>query len=122
MTEALPRNCDRTPSTDVQEMLSDLAAIWVERWLKYGGGLILDPNCDRLQISMRDDWRRKPPGKARWQRDDARWHDGWHVGRWRELNELAALVPGLRGAIIEHVAQVGQATADGSRVMYAKAV
>lgn len=50
-----------------------------------------------------------------WQRH---WHDGWKVGRWRELGELAKLVPGLRGAIIHHVALHGQLGPNGSRIIF----
>lgn len=98
--------------------LAALAAIWVERWLTYGGGLIVDANCDKIQISMREDgwsWRHKSPNNQTWNR---LWHDGWVVGRWRELNELAQLVPGLREAIIDHVALNGALWPDGGRAMW----
>ena len=95
--------------TDAEEaMLARLAGIWVDRWLKHGGGLIVDANCDTIQISMRMDskpWRRKATGPLPKQR---LWHDGWNVGRWRELQELASEVPGLREAIIHHVALHGK--------------
>lgn len=91
-----------------------LAAIWVERWLAYGGGLIVDGNCDKLQISMAEQGWRHSASAPTWKRN---WHDGWQVGRWRELSELARLVPGLRSAIVEHVAQNGEPWPGGGRVM-----
>lgn len=83
--------------------LADLAAIWVERWLTYGGGLIANSETAGLSISMRmDQWR--------WRHGEAyqrHWHDGWMTGRWRELQEIIELVPGLQAAIVEHVARHG---------------
>ncbi|MEO6153396.1 MAG: hypothetical protein ABIT09_06620 [Croceibacterium sp.] len=94
---------------DAEKLLADLAAIWVERWLKYGGGLIVDVNCDKIQISKGElNWRHSRLNKAPEYRRQAQWHDGWHVGRWRELADLCSLIPGLRAAIIEHVAQNGR--------------
>ena len=97
-----------------EAMLAALAAVWVDRWCKYGGGLIVDRDCNNIQISMRMDWRRPKTGKEPWERRQSLWHDGWQVGRWRELQELCGEVPGLRGAIIDHVALHGGRTACGS--------
>ena len=97
--------------------LNTLAQIWVERWLAYGGGLIL--SADKLQISMSErGWRQEPAGDQQYHRDSARWHDAWQTGRWRELSELAGQVPGLREAIRSHVGHHGERGADGRRIMY----
>ena len=62
-----------------------------------------------------DLWRSRNPYGQRL------WHDGWKVGRWRELSELAVLVPGLRGAILDHVALHGKQRIGGSIEMYRSA-
>jgi hypothetical protein len=103
-----------------EKLLADLAALWVERWLEYGGMLVWNENSNKLQISMRMDWRRAPRGTALWERQQRLWHDGWMVGRWRELGELCSRVPGLREAIIDHVAEKGERWWTG-RAMYAAA-
>lgn len=98
-----------------EKLLIDLAAVWVDRWLKYGGGLVVDADADTIQISMRESgWRLG--GLQPWQRH---WKDGWQIGRWRELSELCGAVPGLRAAIIHHVVLHGEKRLSGSRVMYA---
>lgn len=105
-----------------EQLLERLAAIWVDRWLKYGGGLRVEAHCDSVQISMSLDgrrWRHPARGKTGWERQRRLWHDGWTVGRWRELQELGREIPGLREAIIHHVALHGQEEFAGARVMYA---
>lgn len=104
--------------SDTEKLLADLAAVWVERWRRYGGSLIVDANCDKVQIGMSMDWNRRPIGPESWRPMQRHWHDGWFVGRWRELGELVTHVPRLREAIIHHVALHGDARIDGSRVMY----
>ncbi len=97
--------------TGEAQLLERLAAIWVGRWLKYGGGLIVDAGCDNIQISMALDgsrWRRKPVAGDRSKLPQRLWHDGWTVGRWRELQELGREIPGLREAIIHNVALHGK--------------
>lgn len=101
-----------------EQLLERLAATWVDRWLKYGGGIRIDQHCDTAQISMNVDggrWRRKPHGKESWQRQQRLWQDGWNVGRWRELQELGREIPGLREAIIHHVALHGQKSSMAAR-------
>ena len=96
------------------DWLADLAGVWVERWLAHGGYLIVDANCDRVSLGMRMHsglWRSKNPWGQRL------WHDGWKVGRWRELNEMAEYVPGLYGAIVHHVTLHGVLCEGGSRMM-----
>jgi hypothetical protein len=103
---------------DTEQLLADLAAIWVERWLAYGGSLVVDPNCDRVSISMNlDTFERKPFGPEPWRRWQRHWTDGWLTGRWRELSELCGLVPGLREAIIHHVALHGAPCGGGYKCM-----
>lgn len=91
-----------------------LAAIWVERWLAYGGGLVANTETGGLSISMRmDQWR--------WKHGEVRqrlWHDGWMTGRWRELQELMELIPGLREAMVDHVADHGEDYGPDCRTMY----
>ena len=95
-------------------LLSDLASIWVERWLAHGGTLFANPEAGTVQISMRLDWRRKTPaGAPSWQREGSRAYDMWNTGRWRELSELCGLIPGLKQAIIAHIEQHGQPWSDG---------
>ena len=84
--------------------LDAFAAIWVERWLKYGGGLIADPVQAKISVSMSfDNWR----WKSEWP-TQRQWHDGWMVGRWRELGDLLDLIPGLREAVVDHVMEHGR--------------
>lgn len=94
--------------------LSDLAAHWVERWLLYGGGLIADLDAAKLSVSMSfDHWR--------WQSEypfQRHWHDGWMVGRWRELSDLLPLIEGLREAVIDHVAEHGQDYGPSRKAMF----
>lgn len=87
-----------------------LAAIWVQRWLAYGGGVIVDLSAATASISMSLDgrrWRRPAHGKGPKVPDQRLWHDGWVVGRWRELQELCFLIPGLNEAIVDYVAEHG---------------
>jgi hypothetical protein len=99
-----------------EQLLEQLAAVWVKRWLAYGGGLVADPDCLSIQMDMRETgWRRK--GAYKWQRN---WHDGWKVGRWRELGELVTHVPGPREAIIQHVTLHGAPYGAGKRCMYVR--
>ena len=78
---------------EVEQMLATLAAVWVNHWLQYGGSLIVDKDCDAVQIGMR---------QGRWRREKhlpmPLWHDGWIVGRWRMLSDLVETTPGLREA------------------------
>lgn len=95
--------------------LDQLAAIWVDRWLKYGGGVIAHAEHGLATISMNLDgsrWRCRRP-----HRTQHHWHDGWTVGRWRELQELLELIPGLDDAIAAYVVENGESYADGRRVM-----
>jgi hypothetical protein len=93
--------------------LDELAAIWVERWLVYGGGLIADSHTARLSVSMRmDDWRWRSHYAAQ-----RHWHNGWMTGRWRELSELMELIPGLYDAVVAHVLEHGQPGGVGSKCM-----
>lgn len=96
--------------------LEAMAGEWVERWLAHGGWLIADANCDKVSLGMRLNssvWR----VKKRELHVDNLWHDGWKVGRWRELGEMAGYVPGLRVAIIHHVALNGTPDPSGSTCM-----
>jgi hypothetical protein len=90
-----------------------LAAIWAERWLKYGGGLVVDQHGGGLQLST-GIWRRSERWRSRHPTLHQRqWHDAWAVGLWRKLSDLATLIPGLREAIIDHVAANGQPYGEG---------
>lgn len=96
------------------DWLADLAGVWVERWLAHGGWLIVDANCDAVSmgVAMRNHpWRSKNPRGRRL------WHDGWKVGRWRELHEMAGYVPGLCAAIVHHVALNGYRDPSGCTSM-----
>lgn len=91
-----------------------LAAYWVDRWLKYGGGLIANSETAKLSISMSmERWRwRHGPHQQRL------WHDGWMVGRWRELGDLLDAVPGLYEAVVDHVMEHGEPYGANGRALY----
>jgi hypothetical protein len=94
--------------------LDELARIWCERWIDRGGDLIVDATCDNIQISMSMD---TPPQYRNGIGDHVQWHNGCHVGHYRELEELARLVPGLREALIHHVASSGYHYSCGTSMM-----
>jgi hypothetical protein len=98
--------------------LEILAQVWVERWLDRGGSIIVGAACDTAQIAMSLDTPAKHRDRVG---DHVLWHDGCHVGHWRRLEDLVRLVPGLREAVIHHVALDGHLYACGSTAMQARA-
>jgi hypothetical protein len=94
------------------------AKVWVERWLDRGGSVIVGASRDTGQIAMSLDTPAKHRGGVG---DHILWHDGCHVGHWRELEELVRVVPGLREAVIHHVALNGHLYACGTTAMQVKA-
>ena len=95
-----------------EQLIEGIASVWVGRWLEHGGSLIIDANCDHVQIGMREGWRRDRG------HPEPTWRDGWIVGRWRTLWDLVDDIPGLSAAIIHHVALNGKDGGDGRRIMY----
>lgn len=93
-----------------------LAAIWVDRWLAYGGSLLVDSHRDGVALGMRE--RRYDEAVKSTYLFQHFWRRGWNVGRWRELSDLSALIPGLHDAIIRHVELNGTLRADGSIAVY----
>lgn len=98
--------------------LADLARVWADRWIDRGGDLIVDPGCDNIQISMSMD---TPARHRSGVGDHVLWHDGCHVGHYRELEEIVRLVPGLREALIHLVASSGYRYRCGHSMMTAGA-
>ncbi|WP_324808743.1 hypothetical protein SH584_04045 [Sphingomonas sp. LY29] len=94
--------------------LAALAQVWTERWIDRGGFLVVDPDCNRVQVGMSMDAPEHHKAHSESQRE---WVDAYHTGRWRELQDFVEAVPDLRAALIHHVALHGHRYADGTTMM-----